>query len=66
MARALSLFGFTGGFIMISPHLRQMVMDGALGSWALVQQYSPFSYVGIVLLVFGGVSATLVSGSAPR
>ena len=66
MARALGLFGFTGGFLIISPNLRQMLMDGAGNGMAWVQQYSPYSYVGIVLLVFGGVSLTLVSGSSPR
>ena len=66
MARVLGVFGFTGGFLIISPNLRQVLTDGAGSSLAFVQQYSPYSYVGIVLLVFGGVSLTLVSGSSPR
>ena len=66
MARALGLFGFTGGFLIISPQLRQTLMDAASGSLMFVQNYSPYSYVGIVLLAFGGVTVTLVSGSSSR
>jgi hypothetical protein len=66
MARALGVFGFTGGFLMISPNLRQIVLDGFGSSLNLVQNYSPFSYVGIVVVVFGLVSLTLVTGSRPR
>lgn len=66
MTRALGIFGFTGGFLLISPAMRQMVTDGVSGGLGLLQQYSPYSYVGVVLVVFGGVSLTLVSGSSPR
>jgi hypothetical protein len=66
MARALGLFGFTGGFLVISPQLRQALADGATSGLGLVQQYSPYSYVVVVLAVFGGVSLVLVSGSSPR
>jgi len=66
MARALGLFGMTGGFLAISPQLRQTLADGAMSSLGLVQQYSPYSYIAVVLAVFGGVSAVLVSGSSPR
>lgn len=66
MARVLGLFGFTGGFLIISPDLRQMVLDGFGSSLSFVQNHSPFSYVGIVVAVFGLVSLTLVSGSRPR
>lgn len=66
MARALGLFGFTGGFLIISPNLRQMVLDAFGNSLSFVQNYSPFSYVGIVVVVFGLVTVTLVSGSRPR
>ncbi len=66
MTRALGIFGFTGGFLVISPAMRQMVMDGVSGGLGMLQQYSPYSYIGVVLLVFGGVSLTLVSGSSLR
>ena len=66
MARALGMFGFTGGFLIISPQLRQTLIDAANSSLTFVQNHSPYSYVGIVLLAFGGVTVTLVSGSNPR
>ncbi|HEY1240002.1 MAG TPA: hypothetical protein VGF16_05570 [Bryobacteraceae bacterium] len=66
MARALGLFGFTGGFLFISPALRQTLVDVANTTVSLVHQYSPYSYVGIVLVAFGGVTLTLVSGSSVR
>lgn len=66
MARVLGLFGFTGGFLMISPNLRQTLMDSMANSASFVEHHSPYSYIGIVLLVFGGVTVTLVSGSRPR
>ena len=66
MARALSLFGFTGGFLVISPQLRQSLVDLANSSAGFVQNHSPYSYVGIALLAFGGVTVTLVSGSSLR
>ena len=66
MARALGLFGFTGGFLVIPPQLRQTLVDVAYSSMAFVQSHSPYSYVGIVLLALGGVTVTLVSGSSLR
>ena len=66
MARALGLFGFTGGFLFISPALRQTLMDVTNASIGLVQHYSPYSYAGLVVVAFGGVTLTLVSGSSVR
>jgi len=60
------MFGFTGGFLIISPQLRQAVMDAFANTALFVQDHSPYSYVGIVLLAFGGVTITVVSGSSPR
>lgn len=66
MTRVLGLFGFTGGFLVISPALRETLMNLANTTAGLVHQYSPYSYVGIVLVAFGGVTLTLVSGSSAR
>jgi len=66
MSRALGLFGFTGGFLFISPALRQTLLDVVNTTANLVQHYSPYSYIGIVLVAFGGVTVTLVSGSSVR
>ena len=66
MARVLGLFGFTGGFLIISPQLRQTLLDAAGSGLAFVQSHGPYSYIGIALLAFGGVTITLVTGSSPR
>jgi hypothetical protein len=66
MTRALGLFGFTGGFLAISPALRQTLMDVATTSFSVVRQYSPYSYAGLVLAAFGGITMVLVSGSSAR
>lgn len=66
MARVLGLFGFTGGFLVISPQLRQALVDLAGSGATFVQNHSPYSYVGLALVAFGGVTVTLVSGSNLR
>jgi hypothetical protein len=66
MARALGLFGFTGGFLVISPELRQTLVDLANSGMIFVQSHSPYSYAGIALVAFGGVTVTVVSGSRLR
>lgn len=66
MTRALGLCGFAGVFLLISPQLREAVVDRAGSSITLMHQYSPYSYVGLVLVILGGATVTLVSGSTPR
>jgi len=66
MARFLGICGFTGGFLLISPQLRQALIDRAFESVALLHQYSPFSYGVLALVAFGGVSLAVMSGSKPR
>ncbi len=45
MIRALGLFGFTGGFLCISPDLRQTMADGAWTVIGYLKAYSPYSYI---------------------
>ena len=66
MMRILGLFGFTGGFLVISPALRQTVLDGANSVAVFAEQHSPYSYAGVAILVFGGVTLTLLSGQSAR
>ncbi len=66
MTRLLGLFGFTGGFLIISASFRQTLLDLANTGLVFVQAHSPYSYAGIVLVVFGVITVTLVSGSSPR
>jgi len=51
MARAISLFGFSGGFLMLSPKLRQSLADSMQGGVQSLDQNSPWSYVGVGVLM---------------
>jgi hypothetical protein len=66
MARALGIFGFTGGFLVISPALRQTLVEASSSGLAFIHNYSPYSYIGLVAVGMGAVALTLVSGSSPR
>ncbi len=66
MMRVLGLLGFAGGFLIISPALRQMVMDGANSAGQFASEHSPYSYVGLAILVFGGVTLSLRTGQSVR
>lgn len=66
MARALGLFGFTGGFLVVSPGLRQNLIDAVSVSSIFLQSHSPYSYIGLAVVGMGAVTLILVSGSNPR
>ena len=66
LPRLLGFLGFTSGFLLISPSLRRMVLESADNTAVFVQHYTPYSYIAIILLLFGGVTVTLVTGSSAR
>ncbi|MBZ5578085.1 MAG: hypothetical protein LAP40_16100 [Acidobacteriia bacterium] len=66
MTRLLGIGVFAAGFLLISPALRRAVTEGASNSTALLHQYSPYSYAGLVLVVCGGFGLTVLSGSRAR
>ncbi len=66
MTRIVGMFGFAALFLLISPALRSTVVDASTGMVGLFQNYSPYSYIGGALLLFGGVTVTLATGSSPR
>lgn len=66
MARLLAVGGFSGGFLVISPGLRQTVLDGIGFATHLIQQYSPWSYAAVVVAIFGGITVTLLTGQNGR
>ena len=66
MVRALWLCGFTGGFLMIAPKLRESLLESGISGVAFVQSHSPFSYVVLGIVALGGLAVTVASGSAPR
>ena len=66
MLRILGLFGFTGGFLVISPAMRNAILDIGAMVGNFVQDHSPYSYVAAAILVFGGITLTLLTGQQAR
>lgn len=52
MARLISIFGMGGGFLMISPKLREGVSHGIDIFSRSMNDYSPFSYIAAAIGVF--------------
>jgi hypothetical protein len=66
MFRLLGMFGLGGLFLLISPSLRGVVM-GAFDSGArFLEQNSPFSYVGVALVVLAGMMFGVYRAAQPR
>jgi hypothetical protein len=59
----ISLLGMTGGFLAISPSLRGTALNGLGRAVFVLDQYSPYSYIGLAIVL--GVAA-IMSLSNPR
>jgi hypothetical protein len=66
MLRALGSCGLGILFLIISPALRQSVMDGLDSLGKQIQMYSPFSYVGIAIAVLAVLMLCLYRAAQPR
>jgi hypothetical protein len=66
MLRAFALSGMAGGFLLISPKFRGSVWEGVSTAVVGLEQYSPFSYVGLVAVILFGFLFFLRAASAPR
>jgi len=66
MVRGLALTALTGGFLFISPKLRDTVWDFVGGGVNLLERYSPISYVGLVVLTVIGFLAFVSTASDSR
>ncbi|MBZ5582052.1 MAG: hypothetical protein LAQ30_07565 [Acidobacteriia bacterium] len=53
MIRTIGIFGFAGGFVLISPALREALQQAAMQSAAYLNAHSPYSYVGVVAAALG-------------
>ena len=53
MIRALGIFGFAGGFLFLSPSLREYLGGAALQGMAYLNDYSPYSYAAAGIAVLG-------------
>jgi hypothetical protein len=66
MLRAFSLFGFGGLFLLISPNLRGTITSGLESLTHQMALYSPWSYVGGVILVLMVFMFSMYRGAQPR
>jgi hypothetical protein len=66
MVRACSLIGLASGFLIISPGLRETLLNGIAQAAAGLDKYSPYSYAGVALALLGGLVAAFSKGTAPR
>ena len=66
MLRACSLLGLAGGFLIISPALRETLLTGIAQAAAGLDKYSPYSYAGVALALLGGLMVVFWKGSAAR
>jgi hypothetical protein len=66
MLRACSLLGLAFAFLIISPPLRETVLDGIAQTAAAVVRYSPYSYIGLGLALLGALMLTFYKSSVPR
>ena len=51
-ARFFGIVGMGGGFLLLSPKLREVVGHGMDGAAAAMNDYSPFSYIGAAIGLF--------------
>lgn len=60
------LVGLGGGFLMISPPLRESLMDVAGRGQQIVQAYQPFSYVGLGAVLIVALGFYMYRCAQPR
>jgi hypothetical protein len=66
MFRVFGMFGLGIVFLVISPPLRDSVVNTVDSVSKTIQVYSPFSYVGIAFAVLGGLMFCLHKAAQPR
>jgi len=66
MTRALGILGFSGGFLAISPKLRELLMDQFAFGVSALERHSPYSYVALGAFLLAGCVFHLYRGAAPR
>jgi len=66
MTRFLGLVVFSGGFLVISPSLRESAMGVIDTITAYTHVYSPYSYIVMAVGVLAGITLTLRTGQTAR
>jgi hypothetical protein len=65
MARVFAWFAMAGGFLVISPKLRDTIMAGFAQANSGLEQYSPYSYIGVAVGVLA-LAVMWFSKSSPN
>ena len=63
MIRAISLLSFGGGFLMISPNLRTLMLGQLVTAIGGLDKYSPWSYIGCAVAGLVFATVVLIRGS---
>ena len=66
MTRLLGVLGFGGGFLIISPKLRECLTDNLSLGMSSLDRYQPYSYIGLGLALLGAAMLYLYRCSLPR
>lgn len=66
MSRAISLIGFGGIFLMISPKIRESLAECFQSGANRLDQHSPWSYVAVCVALLLGFMIFMSRASAPR
>jgi hypothetical protein len=66
MTRFLGIIVFAGGFLLISPSLRQSAMGVINALSDFTSGYSPYSYIVLAIAVLAGITLTLKTGQEAR
>jgi hypothetical protein len=61
LLRILSIFGLAALFLLISPSLRETVLFGVWQVTLAVSKYSPYSYIGLALVLGAGAVKSLAT-----
>lgn len=59
------MLGLGGGFLMISPKLRQDLTNGLGSVTHQMELYAPYSYIGGVVVVLMALAISLYRGAQP-
>ena len=66
MVRAFCLIGMAGGFLAISGDLRNSVVDTFSEATTSLSEHSPYSYIGLGVVVLLGLMFYISRGTAAR
>jgi hypothetical protein len=61
MLRILSIFGLAGGFLLISPELRNTVLLGLAKATCELAKYSPYSYIVLAIALGAGAVCSMAT-----